>query len=100
MAQLLPLDYSILPLIRTLYCRLLSKVVSSTIFKVLGMTRPVIEPRSPGTLANTLPTRTMSRLSITYTVYGLLTQVVTSTTARNFTHEKQEFKKESAPDDI
>ena len=30
--------------------------VSSTIFKVFGMTRPGIEPRSPGPLANTLPT--------------------------------------------
>ena len=33
---------------------MLSKVVSSTIFKVFGMTRPGIEPRSPGPLANTL----------------------------------------------
>ena len=33
---------------------MLSKVVSSSIFKVFGMTRPGIEPRSPGPLANTL----------------------------------------------
>ena len=33
---------------------MLSKVVSSSIFKVFGMTRPRIEPRSPGPLANTL----------------------------------------------
>ena len=33
---------------------MLSKVVSSTIFKVFGMTRPGIEPRSPGPLANDL----------------------------------------------
>ena len=34
---------------------MLSKVASSTIFfLVFGMTRPVIEPRSPGPLANTL----------------------------------------------
>ena len=33
---------------------MLSKEVSSTIFKVFGMTRPGIEPRSPGPLANTL----------------------------------------------
>ena len=32
------------------------KEVSSTIFKVFGMTRPGMEPRSPGPLANTLPT--------------------------------------------
>ena len=57
-----PLDCSTLPLICTLYCWLLSKEVSSTILKVFGMTRPGIEPRSPGPLANTLPTRTMSRL--------------------------------------
>ena len=31
--------------------------VSSTILKVFGMTRPGIEPRSPGLLVNTLPTR-------------------------------------------
>ena len=53
---LLSLDCSTLPLIRTLYCWVLSKEVSSTIFKVFGMTRPRIEPRSPGPLANTLPT--------------------------------------------
>ena len=41
---------------RTLYCWVLSKEVSSTIFKVFGMTWPRIEPRSPGPLANTLPT--------------------------------------------
>ena len=35
---------------------MLSKEVLSTIFKVFGMTRPGIEPRSPGPLANTLPT--------------------------------------------
>ena len=29
-------------------------MVSSSIFKVFGMTRPGIEPRSPGSLANTL----------------------------------------------
>ena len=32
-----------LPLIHTLYCWVLSKEVSSTIFKVFGMTRPGIE---------------------------------------------------------
>ena len=42
--------------IHTLYCWVLSKKVSSTIFKVFGMMRPGIEHRSPGPLANTLPT--------------------------------------------
>ena len=35
---------------------LLSMEVSDTIFKVFGMTWPEIELRSPGPLANTLPT--------------------------------------------
>ena len=48
------------PLICTLYCWVLSKEVSSTTFKVFGMTWPGIEPRSPGSLANTLPTRPMN----------------------------------------
>ena len=56
---LLSLDCSTLPLIHTFYCRVLSKEVSSTIFKVFGMTWPGIEPRFPGRLANTLPTRPM-----------------------------------------
>ena len=34
------------------------------IFKVFGMTRPEIEPRSPGPLGNTLPTGPISRLSV------------------------------------
>ena len=59
-ALLLSLDCTSLPLKRTLYCRVLSKVVSRTILKVFDMTRPGIEPRSSGPLANTLPTRPMS----------------------------------------
>ena len=51
---LLSLDCSILLSIHTLYSRVLSKEVSSTIFKVSGMMRPGIEPRSPGSLANTI----------------------------------------------
>ena len=62
-ALFLSLDSSTLPLIHTLYCWELSKEVSSTIFKVFGMSWPGIEARSPGTLANTLPTRPMSRTS-------------------------------------
>ena len=57
---LFSLDCSTLPSIRTLYCWVLSKEVSSSIFKVFGMTWPGIEPWSPGALANTLPTRSMS----------------------------------------
>ena len=41
---------------------MLSKVVSTSIFKVFGMTRPGIEPRSPGPLANTLTAGPMSSL--------------------------------------
>ena len=37
-------------------CWVLSKQLLSTIFKVFGMMRPWIEPRSPGPLVNTLPT--------------------------------------------
>ena len=43
---------------------MLSKEISSTIFKLFGMTWPWIELRSPGSLANTLPTRPMSRLNL------------------------------------
>ena len=57
---LLSLDFSTLLLIRTLYCWVVSKEVSSTIFKVFGMTLPGIETRSPGPLANTLPTFLLS----------------------------------------
>ena len=39
---------------------MLRKEVSSTIFKVFGMTPPGIEPWSPGPLSNSLPTRPMS----------------------------------------
>ena len=44
---------------------MLSKVVSSSIFKVFGMTRPGIEPRSPGPLANTLNPHLILDLSFT-----------------------------------
>ena len=50
----LSLDCSILPSIRTLYGWMLSKDVSSTIFKVFGMTWPGIEPGSSESLANTI----------------------------------------------
>ena len=59
-ALLLSLDCSTLPSIRTLYCWVLNKEVSSTIFKVFGMMRPGIEPRFSEPLENTLPTRPMS----------------------------------------
>ena len=48
---------------------MLSKVVSSTIFKVFGMNRPGIEPRSPGPLANTLtagPSNIKIKMDIEY----------------------------------
>ena len=53
-ALLLSLDCSILPLILTLKCWVLSKVASSTIFWVFGVTRPGIEPHSSRPLVNTL----------------------------------------------
>ena len=43
-ALLLCRDCSTLPLIHTLYCWVLSKEVSSTIFKVFAMTRPGLNP--------------------------------------------------------
>ena len=46
------LDCSTLPLIRTLYCWVLNKEVSSTIFKVFGMTRTGIGHQFPRPLAN------------------------------------------------
>ena len=58
-ALLFFLDCSTLPLIRTLYYRVLSKDVSSTILNVFGMTSPGIEPMFPGPLANTLPIRNL-----------------------------------------
>ena len=51
---------------------MLSKEVLSTIFQVFGMTRPGIEPWSPGPLANTLPTRPIVdefNLQLYYNVY-------------------------------
>ena len=60
-ALLLSLDCSTLPSIHTLYCWMLSKEVSSTIFKVFGMMRPGTGPRSPRPLVNTLPTRPMGQ---------------------------------------
>ena len=59
---------STLPLIRTLYCWVLSKEVSSTIFKVFGMTWPGFEPRSPGPLVNSQPTwpKEHNRCFLTY----------------------------------
>ena len=41
---------------------MISKAASSAIFWDFGMTRPVIEPRSPGPLANTLLIRPMACL--------------------------------------
>ena len=40
---------------------MVSKATSSTIFWVFGVTRPEIEPRSPGSLANTLLIRPMAQ---------------------------------------
>ena len=43
---------------------MLSKVAFSTIFWVIGMTEPEIEPQSPGSLASTLTIMTMSEFNI------------------------------------
>ena len=57
----LSLDCSTIPLICTLYCWVLSKEVSSTIFWVFGMTRPGIEHRSPGPLKSAFLTASTPR---------------------------------------
>ena len=51
---LLFLDCPALPLIRALYCWVFSKEVSRIVFKVFGITRPGIEHRFTGPMANTL----------------------------------------------
>ena len=53
---------------------MLSKEVSSTIFKVFGMIRSGIEPRSSRPLANTLPTRPMSRWYLIIYIHKLWIQ--------------------------
>ena len=53
-ALLYSLECSTLLSIHTLYCWVLSKAISSTIFWVFGKTQPGTEPRSTGPLANTL----------------------------------------------
>ena len=45
---------------------MLSKEALNTILKVFGKTRPGIEHMSPGPLANTQPTRPMSRYIYIY----------------------------------
>ena len=67
-ALLLSLECSTLLLICTLYYWELSKELSSTIFCVFGMTRPGIEPRSPGPLVNTY----CRQLTFTFIRSGLL----------------------------
>ena len=69
-ALLFSLDCSTLPLIHSLYCWVLRKEVSGTIFKVFGMTRSGIEPRSPGPSLNTLSTKPMSRYKLYFYLFG------------------------------
>ena len=57
---------------------MLSKEVSSTIFKVFGMTRPGIEPRSPGPMVNTLPTWTMSVVDVVTEMKQLISKSMNS----------------------
>ena len=79
------MDCSTLPLIRTLYSWVLSKEVSSTIFKVFGITRPGIELRSPGPLANTLPTKI---LYFTTNKWSINKQVISTNKANQMTKTK------------
>ena len=65
-ALLLPLDCSTWPLIITLLCLVLSKVASSTIFWVFGITRPGIEPRPPRPLANPLHIRPIAQFTLDF----------------------------------
>ena len=54
------MDCSTLLLILTLLCWVLSKVTSSTIFLVFGISWPRFGPRSPGPFSNTLLIRPMA----------------------------------------
>ena len=47
-------------------------------FKVFGITRLGIEPRPPGPLVNTLPTKPMSRYILFYRLIGLVSRVFTN----------------------
>ena len=58
-ALLVSLNCSTLPFVLTLWCWLLSKTASITIFCVFCMTRPGIEPRAHGPLANILLVKPM-----------------------------------------
>ena len=51
---------------------MLNKEVSSTIFKVFGMTQPGIEHRSPGPLANSLPHEPIRKRDHVHCVGGML----------------------------
>ena len=62
----------------------LSKVVSSSICKVFGMTRPGIEPRSPGTLANG-PTENKEHISL----YGCTKLTLTKCTEKMLLYAEQ-----------
>ena len=68
------MDCSTLSLIHTLYCWVLSKGASSTIFLVFSMTRPGIKPRSSSPLSNTLLIRPINkyRVQIKMRVFQLL----------------------------
>ena len=88
---LLSLDCATLPLIRTLYCWVLSKEVSSIIFKVFGMMQPGIEPRSPGPQANTLPTRPVCKLFVLKIVtwsYNSFQKIIISSYLKSYNYLK------------
>ena len=68
---------------------MLSKEASSTIFWVFGMTRPGIELRSSGPLANTLAVKQMEQKYIYKLDPTLLTSDYTSTKDGNLTAKKK-----------
>ena len=70
---------------------MLSKATSSTIFWVFGMTRPGIEPWSPGSLANTLLIRLMARLNQVHQ-WIIIYQNATSLDFFSFLKANREFR--------
>ena len=69
---------------------MLSKEASSTIFWVFGMTRPGIEPRSPGPLANTLTARPMSGILLFVIATIPLNHILRKCTEGYTLHKSQE----------
>ena len=73
---------------------MLSKAALSTIFWLFGMTRPEIEPRSPGPLVNTLLIKPMIPLYIYIYIFTNLisTSIHGTRKKRKKTRQEQEIK--------